>query len=46
MHHRNPSGRFLVAQAQAEGPILVTRDRNIPLSACCVSSRDTVLPDP
>ena len=30
MHHRDPFDRFLVAQAQAEGLILVTRDRNIP----------------
>ena len=31
MHHRDPFDRFLVAQAQAEGLILVTRDGNIPL---------------
>ena len=31
MHHRDPFDRFLVAQAQAEGLILVTRDQNIPL---------------
>jgi len=30
MHHRDPFDRFLVAQAQAEGLTLVTRDRNIP----------------
>ena len=30
MHHRNPFGRFLIAQAQAEGLTLVTRDRCIP----------------
>ena len=30
MHHRDPFDRFLVAQTQAEGLILVTRDRNIP----------------
>ena len=30
MHHRDPFDRFLVAQAQAEGLVLVTRDRNIP----------------
>ena len=30
MHHRDPFDRFLVAQSQAEGLILVTRDRNIP----------------
>ena len=30
LHHRDPFDRFLVAQAQAEGLILVTRDRNIP----------------
>ena len=31
MHHRDPFDRFLVAQAQAEGLILVTRDGHIPL---------------
>ena len=31
MHHRDPFERFLVAQAQAESLVLVTRDRNIPL---------------
>jgi PIN domain nuclease of toxin-antitoxin system len=31
MHHRDRFDRFLVAQAQAEGLILVTRDQNIPL---------------
>ena len=31
MHHRDPFDRFLVAQAQAEGLILVTRDARIPL---------------
>ena len=31
LHHRDPFDRFLVAQAQAEGPILVTRDGHIPL---------------
>ena len=30
LHHRDPFDRSLVAQAQAEGLILVTRDRNIP----------------
>ena len=30
MHHRDPFDRFLVAQAQAEGLILVTRDARIP----------------
>ena len=29
MHHRDPFDRFLIAQAQAEGLILVTRDRHI-----------------
>lgn len=29
-HHRDPFDRFLVAQAQVDGMILVTRDRNIP----------------
>ena len=31
MHHRDPIDRLLVAQAQAEGLILVTRDAFIPL---------------
>ena len=31
MHHRDPFDRFLIAQAQAEGLILVTRDTRIPL---------------
>ena len=31
MHHRDPFDRFLIAQAQAEGPVLVTRDARIPL---------------
>ena len=31
MHHRDPFDRFLVAQAQGEGLILVTRDARIPL---------------
>ena len=31
MHHRDPFDRFLVAQAQAEGLALVTRDVRIPL---------------
>lgn len=30
MHHRDPFDRFLIAQAQAEGLILVTRDSRIP----------------
>ena len=30
-HHRGPFDRMLIAQAQAEGLILVTRDSNIPL---------------
>lgn len=30
MHHRDPFDRFLIAQAQAEGLILVTRDARIP----------------
>ena len=30
-HHRDPFDRFLIAQAQAEGLILITRDRRIPL---------------
>ncbi len=29
MHHRDPFDRFLIAQAQAEGLILVTRDTHI-----------------
>ena len=29
MHHRDPFDRFLIAQAQAEGLILITRDRRI-----------------
>jgi len=31
MHHRDPFDRFLIAQAQAEGLALVTRDARIPL---------------
>lgn len=31
MHHRDPFDRLLIAQAQAEGLILITRDRRIPL---------------
>ena len=31
MHHRDPFDRMLVAQAQAEGLIIVTRDKHIPL---------------
>ena len=31
MHHRDPFDRFLVAQAQAEGLVLVTRDAQIPV---------------
>ena len=31
MHHRDPFDRFLVAQAQIEGLVLVTRDARIPL---------------
>ena len=30
-HHRDPFDRMLIAQAQAEGLLLVTRDSNIPL---------------
>ena len=30
MHHRDPFDRFLIAQAQAEGLTLVTRDHHIP----------------
>ena len=30
MHHRDPFDRFLIAQAQAEGLVLVTRDQHIP----------------
>lgn len=30
-HHRDPFNRMLIAQAQAEGLILVTRDSDIPL---------------
>ena len=29
-HHRDPFDRMLIAQAQAEGLVLVTRDPNIP----------------
>lgn len=29
MHHRDPFDRFLIAQAQAEGLVLVTRDARI-----------------
>ena len=31
LHHRDPFDRILVAQTQAEGLTLVTRDTNIPL---------------
>jgi len=31
MHHRDPFDRFLVAQAQTEGLVLVTRDERISL---------------
>ena len=31
VHHRDPFDRFLIAQAQAEGLVLVTRDARIPL---------------
>ena len=31
MHHRDPFDRFLIAQAQGEGLVLVTRDARIPL---------------
>ena len=31
MHHRDPFDRFLIAQAQIEGLVLVTRDARIPL---------------
>lgn len=31
MHHRDPFDRFLIAQAQVEGLILITRDSRIPL---------------
>ena len=31
MHHRDPIDRMLIAQAQAEGLVLVTRDSFIPL---------------
>ena len=31
MHHRDPFDRMLVAQAQAEGLIIVTKDVHIPL---------------
>ena len=30
-HHKDPFDRFLIAQAQAEGLVLVTRDARIPL---------------
>ncbi len=30
-HHRDPFDRMLIAQAQAEGLILITADENIPL---------------
>ena len=30
-HHHDPFDRMLIAQAQAEGLVLVTRDSNIPL---------------
>ena len=31
MHHRDPFDRFLIAQARAEGLVLVTKDARIPL---------------
>ena len=31
IHHRDPFDRFLIAQAQAEGLVIVTRDARIPL---------------
>ena len=31
MHHRDPFDRFLIAQAQAEGLVFVTRNVRIPL---------------
>ena len=31
MHHRDPFDRFLIAQAQAEKLVIVTRDSRIPL---------------
>ncbi len=31
LHHRDPFDRFLIAQAQIEGLVLVTRDARIPL---------------
>lgn len=31
LHHRDPFDRMLVAQAQAEGLTIVTRDANIPI---------------
>ncbi len=31
MHHRDPFDRLLIAQAQAEGLVLVTRDARVPL---------------
>lgn len=31
MHHRDPFDRMLVAQAQAEGLVIVTRDKHIPM---------------
>jgi PIN domain nuclease of toxin-antitoxin system len=31
LHHRDPFDRMLVAQAQAEGLTIVTKDTNIPL---------------
>ena len=31
MHHRDPFDRMLIAQAQAEGLVIVTSDRRIPL---------------
>jgi PIN domain nuclease of toxin-antitoxin system len=31
LHHRDPFDRMLVAQAQAEGLVIVTRDQRIPL---------------
>ncbi|MDE0453697.1 MAG: type II toxin-antitoxin system VapC family toxin [Gammaproteobacteria bacterium] len=31
MHHRDPFDRYLIAQAQAEGLVIITRDARIPL---------------
>lgn len=35
MHHRDPFDRFLIAQAQAEGLVIITRDARIPLYGVC-----------